>query len=67
MIQPTEAESIRLVVGPQFSDLFWLVACGLCDFFFLKVAGRTRVQGVISVKSTGVIIYDTYLIISKYY
>jgi hypothetical protein len=35
------------VVGPQFSDLFWPVACGLWDFFFFKAAGGTRVQAVI--------------------
>jgi hypothetical protein len=34
------------VVGPQFSDLFWPVACGLWEFF-LKAAGGTRVQEVI--------------------
>jgi hypothetical protein len=36
------------VVGPQFSDLFWPVACVLWDFFFFKAAGGTRVQAVIS-------------------
>jgi hypothetical protein len=30
-------EITRRVVGPQFLDLFWPVACGLWDFFFLKL------------------------------
>jgi hypothetical protein len=41
------AESIRRVVGLQFLDLFWPVACVLWDFFIFKVAGGTRVEGVI--------------------
>ena len=48
LIRPTVAESIRRVVGPQFSDLFWPVACGLWDLIFLKAAGGTHVEGVIS-------------------
>jgi hypothetical protein len=33
---PGEVTTLR-VVGPQFSDLFWPVACGLWDFFFLTL------------------------------
>jgi hypothetical protein len=49
LIRPTAAESIRRVVGPQFSDFFWPVACGLWDFFFFYAAGGTRVQAVIHI------------------
>ena len=47
LIWPTSAESMLRVAGPQFSDLFWPVACGLWDLFFKKAAGGTRVEGVI--------------------
>jgi hypothetical protein len=42
------AKSIPRMVGPQFTDLFWPIACGLWDFFFFQAAGGTRVQGVIA-------------------
>ena len=47
LIRPTATESMRRMVGPQFSDLLqaghlWVVG------FFLKAAGGTRVQGLIS-------------------
>jgi len=47
------AKSIRRVVGPQFLDLFWRVACGLWDLFFLKAAGGTRVEGYYRMQASG--------------
>jgi hypothetical protein len=40
------------VVGLQFLDLFWPVACVLWDLFIFKVAGGTRVEGVIGIHTT---------------
>jgi hypothetical protein len=38
------------VVGPQFSDLFWPVACWLWDFFFLRLLAALVCRGNSSLK-----------------
>ena len=48
---PPVHESISRVVGPQFLDLFWPVACGVWDLSIFNVAGGTRVEGVIHTNS----------------